>query len=111
MEPNKKPELIGWLTFRDRQVNVFRSHEDRKSLSAAWQVRNPDAFYTGPIFINFETGERTYPDGIVPPTPTPEDGEMLPKFVVVEGYEYEEKLEEEILEYLEKEHKRRNRIK
>lgn len=105
---NQKPELIGSIAFHDRQVNVFRSYEDRKSLYAAWQVRNPDAFYTGPVTINWKTGETTYPEGVVPPTPTPEDGEMIPKFVIIEGYEYNENLQEEILEHLEKEHKRRN---
>ena len=111
MEQNKTPEIIGSIAFRDRHVPVFQSSEDRKTLNAVWQVRNPDAFYTGPIFINYETGETTYPDGVTPPTPTPEDGEMLPKFVIVEGYEYDEKLQEEIHEYLEKEHRRRNKHK
>jgi hypothetical protein len=108
MEQIKTPELIGSLPFHNCQVNVFRSYEDRKNLSAVWQVRNPDAFYTGAIFINLETGERTYPDGVTPPSPTAEDREIVPKFVVIEGYEYDEKIQEEILEYLTREHKRRN---
>lgn len=93
--------LVGNYEFRGRSIPVYTSKNsvNYNEVQHCWQVLNPDAFYTGTIWVDNKTGEVSYPDGVTPPSPTHEDSEMVPKFIVIGR----EKIDDEILERLEKE--------
>ena len=104
---SKGPYEIGELEFKDIKVKVYN---DKYSTSnnCVWQMRNPDSCYVGPMFINYETGKVTYPEGTIIPEQNDRDREMLPKFLITGETEITEEYKTVTLEYLEKEYKRRN---
>lgn len=105
------PYKLGEIQFLDINVSVYHDKymESEDSAAAVWQARNTDSFYTGPVFMNWETGKMTYPDGVNPPEPKHEDYEMLPKFVVTGSKELNSKTITGILNYFSKEYMRRNK--
>lgn len=98
------------LDFRGFKVKVYYdkySHEN--TILCPFGAKNPNAFYQGPCFLNWDTGKVEYPEGVVVPKPTKEDGEMMPKFVVVGRKTLNYDDIKTILNYLEGEHIKRNR--
>ncbi len=112
MEDDKKgPHLLGHIDFLDIKVPVYHDKymDDKERAIAAWQHRNPNAFYEGPVFMNWESGKIEYPEGIIPPEPKHEDYEMLPKFIAVGFEELTTENRTGILNYFSKEYVRRNK--
>jgi hypothetical protein len=117
-EPGPKSDLglsgpinIGLLDFIGNKVPVYYDEHttNKNNATACWQCKNPDAFYTGIVFMNWETGEMTYPNGVIPEEPSHADQEMLPKFIIC-GYDnLTIDTKTKILNYLSKEYMRRNR--
>jgi hypothetical protein len=111
-ESNNGPYLLGHIDFLDIKVPVYHDKymdDNINKAIASWQARNPNAFYTGPVFMNWETGKMTYPDDVNPPEPKHEDYEMLPKFVAVGFEELTTENKTGILNYFAKEYMRRNK--
>lgn len=100
---NTDIEKIDEIEFKDVKVGIYYS--ENSVTGCAWRMRNPDSCYTGLMYINFETGERSYPEDAVIPEQTDRDREMLPQFFLVDSKEYNE---DNLLEYLETEYKIRN---
>jgi len=96
------------VEFRDISVNVYQDLEPTSEFQCCWQMRNPDSCYTGIMFMNWETGKLTYPEGAVIPEQTDRDREMLPKFIVTEKSKLEKEDIKLIKKYLDKEYTRRN---
>jgi hypothetical protein len=63
METIQKPNKVGYIDFLDIKVPIYYD-KDFKDFGISWQCRNPDAFYTGIVYINWETGILTYPEGL-----------------------------------------------
>jgi hypothetical protein len=106
------PNHIGYIDFLDIKVPVYHDKymdDNVDKAIAVWQARNPNAFYTGPVFMNWETGKMTYPDDVNPPEPKHEDYEMLPKFVAVGFEELTTENKTGILNYFAKEYMIRNK--
>jgi len=78
------------------------------NVSISWQARNPDTFYTGLLFIDFETGERSYPKDAVIPKQTPYDREIIPKLIVISKVELSNDMRNRILARLHDGFARRN---
>ncbi len=77
---------IGEIPFLDLTVNVYYDRlTDIDSPIYGWRHRNPDSFYQGSLFMNTETGEITYPEGVTIPEQTEKDREVIPHFIIV-GY-------------------------
>lgn len=77
---------IGEIPFLDVTVNVYYDKlTDTNSPIYGWRHRNPDSFYQGPLFMNTETGEITYPEGATIPEQSEKDRELIPNFIIV-GY-------------------------
>ena len=103
-------DLIGEIDFFDVKVKVYNDPKAGEgSNQCCWQMRNPDSCYTGLIYLNYETGETTYPEGAVIPEQTDKDREMLPKFIVTGSKEISEELVKEFDRYLILEYGRRNK--
>jgi hypothetical protein len=106
------PYLLGHIDFLDIKVPVYHDKymdDNVDKAIASWQARNPNAFYTGPVFMNWETGKMTYPDDVTPSEPKHEDYEMLPKFVAVGFEELTTENKTGILNYFAKEYMIRNK--
>ena len=102
--------LIGEIDFFDVKVEVYNDPKANScSTQCCWQMRNPNSCYTGLMYMNYETGEATYPDGAVVPKQTDKDREMLPKFIVTGSDELSEELIKEFDKYLILEYGRRNK--
>ena len=102
-------KLIGEIGFKDIKVKVYNdSYAKDDTISCAWRRRNPDSFYTGIMFMNWETGKVTYPDDAVIPIQTDEDKEMLPNFIFTGCDKIDDKFISLTNSYLIKEYKRRN---
>jgi len=79
----KEIKLIGTIDFKDIKVNVYNDpYADKNSINCAWQMRNPDSCYQGIMYINNETGKKSYPDDATIVKQTYKDREILPKFIV-----------------------------
>jgi hypothetical protein len=103
---------IGKIQFRDRLVPVYYDKTgDKNNISCSWQMRNPDSCYQGVMWMNWETGRVTYPEGAVIPEQTAEDREMLPKFLIISQDSITDKIHKCIIDYLDKSYKERNNIK
>lgn len=101
---------IGEIEFRDVKVKVYYDSLSKSdNHSCVWKMRNPDSCYQGIVYMNWETGEITYPEGAVIPEQTEEDREMLPQFIITGKTELDEELTNGILQYLEPEYLKRNR--
>jgi len=106
------PYKIGEIPFKDISVAVYHDKYSKESdASCVWRMRNPDSCYQGTVFMNWETGKLTYPEGAVIPEQTDEDREILPQFIVTGKTEINDELLEYINPYLERDYKRRNGIK
>ena len=103
--------LVGTYEFRGRSIPVYTSKHGVKDdeVQHVWQVLNPDAFYTGTIWVNNETCEVTYPEGVTPPTPTHEDFEMVPKFIIIGRNEIDNEIRERLEKELDESYSRRNK--
>ena len=109
---NEGPIKIGEIPFKDVFVPVYNNQYSKESdASCVWRMRNPDSSYQGSIFMNWSTGKMTYPEGAIIPEQTDEDREMLPQFIITGKTEIDNELLEYINPYLDKEYKRRNKIK
>ena len=103
--------LIGTYEFKGRSIPVYTSKHSVNDgeVLHVWQVLNPDAFYTGTTRLNNETGEVTYPGGVTPPSPTHEDSEMVPKFIIVGRGEIDDEIREKLEKELEESYTRKNK--
>ena len=103
--------LVGTYEFKGRSIPVYMSKHGVKDgeVQHVWQVLNPDAFYTGTIWVNNETGEVTYPEGVTPPTPTHEDSEVIPKGIIITKDVIDDKLRERLERELKESYSRRNK--
>lgn len=103
--------LVGTYEFKGRNIPVYTSKQgvNNSEVQHVWQVLNPDAFYTGTIFVDNKTGEVSYPDGVTPPSPTHEDSEMVPKFIVIGRGEIDDEIRERLEKELEESYNRRNK--
>lgn len=101
-------QIIDDLIFNDSITHIYYdplNNED--AFTIAWQARNPDSFYTGYVYLT-KDGRFEYPKDAVIPEQNELDREIIPKFVVTGKKEIDTELKEKILDYLEKEHKKRN---
>lgn len=106
------PRKIGEIPFKDISVNVYHDQYSKEDdANCVWRMRNPDSCYQGIMFMNRSTGKMTYPEGAIIPEQTEEDREMLPQFIITGKSEIDNELLEYINPYLDKEYKRRNKIK
>lgn len=87
----------------------YDDYSDKNSVVCSWGSKNPDSFYTGYMYINWETGEISYPKGAVIPEQTDDDITLLPNFLIVGQKELSEPLLTFLKNYLEKEFQRRNK--
>lgn len=101
---------IGTYEFKGRSIPVYTSKYgvNDNEVQHVWQVLNPDAFYTGSMWVNNKTGEITYPDGVAPPIPTHEDSEIVPKFILIGRKEMDEEMKIRIGEELERSYFQKN---
>jgi len=103
-----KIDCIGEIGFKDINVKVY--HDEYSILTGcAWRMRNPDSCYTGLMYMNFETGKVSYPEGAIIPKQTKNDREMLPRFLITNEKEITKKFKMVTLKYLESEYKLRNK--
>jgi len=104
-------KLIGDINFKDVKVNIYQNLQTNEdTLICAWHMRNPDSYYIGPVFLNFDTNQITYPDGAIIPVQTDKDLEMLPKFIVINKDSLDKNDYESISRYLTSDYNRRNNI-
>lgn len=105
------PLKITEIQFMDISVPVYYDeHSTNIELAqVGWRHRNPSSFYTGTVFVNYETGKMTYPDGVVPTEPTHEDKEIIPQLLIVGTQELSDKHRNNILNYLAKQYMKRNK--
>lgn len=102
--------LVGTYEFKGRSIPVYTSKHSVNDNEAqhVWQVLNPDAFYTGTMWVDNKTGKVSYPDGVTPPSPTHEDSEMVPKFIIIGRNEIDDEIRERLEKELEESYSRRN---
>jgi hypothetical protein len=98
--------FIDEIEFKDIKIKVYH---DETLNGCTWRMRNPDSCYTGPLYMNYETGKVTYPEDAVVPEQTERDREMLPQFLVITEKEITDDYKVKILKYLEFDYKRRNK--
>lgn len=103
--------LVGTYEFKGRSIPLYKSKHsvNDNEVQHVWQVLNPDAFYTGSMWVNNKTGEVTYPDGVTPPTPTHEDSEMVPKYIIIGRGEIDDEIREKLEKELKESYNRRNK--
>jgi len=103
---------IGEIPFLDVMVPVYHDKyaTNPNSPYCVWKHRNPDSFYQGIVYKNWETGKMTYPEDAVIPEQTERDREMLPRAVIISREELDEEFVTKTQRYFEKEYKRRNGI-
>lgn len=83
-KPNDIPQKIDTILFMDIEVPVYYDmNSDDNYFALGWKHKGGDNFYQGVIFMNHETGEITYPDGVEPPVYNHEDWEVVPNVVIV----------------------------
>lgn len=115
-----KINVIRHIQFQNMKVPVYYVHStnagytfDQKNnscedyLYCAWRARNPSSFYVGPMFMD-KNGKMSYPEGAVVPEQTSRDRELVPRFILIGTNELTPKIEGNLQEYLENEHRRRN---
>lgn len=106
-------KVIGEIDFHDTKVKVYYHPEYNDKLNDAgcvWQMRNPDSCYEGNMYMDFETGECSYPEGVVIPEQTDKDREILPKFIIVGKQKLDENEVKAIKKHLELRCIRKNKI-
>lgn len=109
MEIKDGPIKVGFIAFRDIDVNIyFDKYSNDSNAQCCWQMRNPDSCYTGYMYMNKETGKMTYPDGAVIPMQTDSDKEMLPKFIIIGTETLTAEIKVNLYKYLTEEYKNRN---
>lgn len=102
-------KLIGEIDFKDIKVKVYNDPRSNDSvINCAWRMRNPDSCYSGVVFINYETGETTYPKDAVVPKQTKEDREMLPQFIITGREVIDDEFISLVNSHLSSSYKRRN---
>jgi len=104
--------LIGKTQFRDVIVNVYhdptRKHMPGEAI-VIWKARNPDSFYTGPMYMGPD-GKMSYPEGAVIPVQTARDREQLPSAIILGVPEMETELMNKLAVHNDKEYHIRNNI-
>ena len=110
---NEGPINIGKIPFQDVMVEVYHDKyaSNPNSPYCVWKHRNPNSFYQGIVYINWDTMKMTYPEDAVIPEQTERDREMIPQFIITSREELNEEFILKTQEYFEKEYKRRNKIK
>ena len=100
---------IGEIPFQDLIVPVYNdslnTYEDGY---CCWRVRNPDVGYKGHLYVNYETGEVTYPEGARMPIQTSRDVEIIPSFILTGIVELDNDWIERVTKHLEYDFKIRN---
>ena len=105
-------KLVEKIHFHDIIVPVYYSGDPKtNSTGCLWQMRNPDTCYTGIMYMDNSSGKMRYPEGAVIPEQTDRDREMLPKGFLVGEPTLSPELKKSILEYLDSEYLRRNKMK
>ena len=105
-----KIELIGNINFFDKNISVyFDPLQNEFTVSCCWQMNNPESAYTGPAFLNNETGKIEYPKDAVIPKQTIEDRKIIPKFIIVGKSKLNTFLKLSIYNYLERDFIKRNK--
>lgn len=107
---NQHIKEISEIDFHNVKIKVYYdqySHEN--TILAPFGAKNPNAFYQGPCFLNWNTGKIEYPEGVIIPKPTREDSEMLPKFVIIGKEKLSDEDMKTILTSLEGEYVKRNK--
>lgn len=110
MDKEKEPSglhPIGDIDFKDVKVIVYYD-KYTKTEGCAWRMRNPDSCYQGLMYVNYETGETTYPEGAIVPKQTKKDREILPRFILTTEKEITDDFKVATLKYLNSEYKLRN---
>ena len=103
------PVKIGSMAFRDIDVNIyFDKYSTNDYAQCCWRMRNPDSCYTGLMYMNYETGTITYPDGAIIPEQTKADKEMLPQFIILGTDALTVDMKINLYKYLTGEYERRN---
>jgi hypothetical protein len=112
MQMNSSIELLGNIEFAGMSVPIYidKNQDDLSTCRAAWRMRNPDSCYQGILYIDNETGKITYPEGAIIPEQTPEDREIIPKFIITGNLEMNDGFKEKVIKYLDITHKRKNGI-
>lgn len=102
-------KIIGEIDFHDVKVKVYHHPDQTVHAGCVWRMRNPDSCYTGIMYMNWETGKFSYPEGAIVPEQTPEDREMLPRFIIVRELELTDEMITNAKTYLDREYVRRNK--
>lgn len=101
---------IGEIDFLDIKVKVYYDpYLDGNTVQCCWRARNPDSFYTGLLYRDVNTGIITYPPEVIIPEQTPRDREIIPKFLITDQKDLNEKLKNSIDDYLDANYFRRNK--
>lgn len=105
----KEIKLIGEIDFKGVKVKVYNDpYIKDDTAQCVWRMRNPDSCYSGAIFMNWETGKMTYPEGATIPEQTDEDREMLPQFIITGYNKIDDKFTSFVNSYLENDYRLRN---
>jgi hypothetical protein len=109
---NEEIKMIGEIDFRDIKVKIYNDPHTKDDVAqCVWRMRNPDTCYKGTVFMSWETGKMTYPEGAVIPEQTDKDREILPQFVIVGKKELDDDLAKLVTAYLEPEYLRKNKLR
>ena len=109
---SKEIKLIGEVDFKDVKVKVYNDpYTNSDTVQCVWRMRNPNSCYEGIMFMNWETGKMSYPEGAIIPEQTDEDREILPQFMITGKPEIDDEFLSYANYYLEKDYKRRNKNK
>lgn len=81
----KDTTLIGEINFKDIKIKVYNKPNMAKhTISSSWQMRNPDTYYEGILYLTEQN--IWYHNNIAIPKQTDREKEMLPKHIIT-GYE------------------------
>ena len=106
------PIAIGEVKFRSNKVRVYYDdYTNKNSVMCSWSYKNPEKFYSGYVYMNWETGKITYPEGAVIPEVSEEDLTIYPNFLIVGQKELSKTFTDALEAYLEADFKRRNNLK
>lgn len=72
-------------------------------------MRNPSSQYNGILYVDYNTGKISYPEGVVIKEQTELDKEMLPYAIITNYNEISDDIISSFKEYLEEEYKLRNK--
>lgn len=88
---------IGEIYFKGENVKIYYHPSNSiNTIFIASRVRNPESFYQGIVYRNIETGEITYPEGVIIPEQTEHDREVIPTSVIIGQEDLTDELKEKI---------------